>query len=188
MEAKCSVFVGVSLDGFIARADGSIDWLEAASRNAAPEDYGFGEFLASVDAIVMGRNTFEQVLSFPEWSYGAKRLIVLSRSLHRPPANAPATVSVSQQAPADLVARLSAEGARHLYVDGGFTVQSFLAAGLIDEITISFLPILIGSGIRLFGPLPGDVHLEHLTTRTYEGGLVKNKYRVKEVPNSQASV
>ena len=95
---------------------------------------------------------------------------------------APATASLSQEAPADLVRRLSVEGAHHLYVDGGLTVQSFLAAGLIDELTVTFLPILIGSGIPLFGPLPGDVHLEHVGTHAYEGGLVQNKYRVKKGP------
>jgi dihydrofolate reductase len=181
MVAKCSVFVGVSLDGFIARADRSIDWLEAANRNAAPgEDFGFGAFFAGVDVLVTGRHTFEQVLSFPEWPYGSKPVIVMSRSLQHLPSGAPATVSISQEAPVDLVRRLSAEGARHLYIDGGLTVQSFLAAGMIDELTVTFLPILIGSGLPLFGPLPGDIHLEHLGTRAYEGGLVQNKYRVEK--------
>lgn len=179
MTAKCSVFVGASLDGFIARSDGSIDWLQPAYTGAPPdEDFGFAEFIGSVDALVIGRNTFEQVLTFDEWAYGATPVVVISRTLSALPAGTPATVSLSAESPADLVARLSAEGARHLYIDGGRTIQSFLAAGLIDELTITILPILLGTGKPLFGPLPADVHLTHAGTKAYDFGFVQLKYRV----------
>lgn len=180
MTARCSVFVGASLDGFIARSDGSIDWLQPAYTGAPPdEDFGFARFMATVDALVMGRTTFEQILTFDEWPYGATPVVVMSRTLSALPAGTPATVSLSHEAPADLVARLSAEGARHLYIDGGRTIQSFLAAGLIDDLTITVLPILLGAGRPLFGPLPADVHLTHIATQVYDCGFVQHTYRAK---------
>ncbi len=180
MTAKCSVFVGVSLDGFIARSDGAIDWLEQANTGVPPgEDFGFAQFMATVDALIMGRNTFEQVLTFDEWPYGVTPVIVMSHTLRSLPGKAPPTVSISQEAPAVLVARLSADGARHLYIDGGRTIQSFLAAGLIDDLTVTVLPILLGAGKPLFGPLPADMHLTHIATQVYDFGFVQHKYRVR---------
>jgi len=109
MTAKCSVFVGASLDGFIARTDGSIDWLQPAYTGAPPdEDFGFAKFIGSVDALIMGRSTFEQVLTFDEWLYGATPIVVMSRTLSALPAGTPVTVSLSRETPAGLVARLSA--------------------------------------------------------------------------------
>ena len=176
---KCSVFIATSLDGFISRPDGSIDWLnEANTLIPAGEDCGFAQFMAGVDALVMGRNTFEQVLTFGEWLYGLTPVVVLSRQLNALPANAPGTVSLSAEEPAALVAHLSAMGLNHLYVDGGLTIQSFLAAGLIDEITITLIPLLLGDGKPLFGKLPGDVKLELISSQAYEFGFVQNTYRV----------
>lgn len=168
--AACCVFVGMSLDGCLARADGSIDWLEAMNaRVPSGEDLGFGEFMQSVDAIVMGRATFQTVMQFPDWPYGEKPVIVLSRTWSRLPDAAPATASLSGEAPRALVERLSAQGMRRIYVDGGATVQSFLADGLIREMTITTLPILIGAGRRLFGATQFDVLLEHVSTRVQCG-------------------
>ena len=181
MTARCSVFVAASLDGFIARPDGGIDWLDRVNAGAPPgEDFGFAQFIASVDALVMGRHTFEQALTFGEWPYGAMPVVVLSHSLRRLPAGVPATVSVSSESPADLVLRLTAEGARHLYIDGGLTIQSFLAAGLIDELTVTVVPVLLGAGKPLFGPLPADIPLVHVATHVYDCGLVQHKYRVEK--------
>ncbi len=179
MTARCSVFIATSLDGFIARPDGGIDWLEQANTGAPPgDDFGFARFMATVDALVMGRNTFEQVLTFDEWLYGSTPVVVLSRTLGALPPAAPASVSLSREAPADLVARLSAEGARRLYIDGGRTIQGFLAAGLIDDLTITVIPILLGAGKPLFGPLLADVHLAHVSTQVYDCGFVQHSYRV----------
>lgn len=182
MNSRCSVFIATSLDGFIARSDGRIDWLNDANALVPPgEDCGFAEFLSSVDALVMGRNTFEQVLSFPEWPYGSKPVVVLSHSLRSLPAQAPATVILSAESPAALAERLSAEGLRHLYVDGGGTIQSFLMANLIDAITITVIPVLLGSGKPLFGPLQSDVHLQLLTNRAYDCGFVQSTYLVRRI-------
>lgn len=179
MTAKSSVFIATSLDGFIARSDGSIDWLDRANRLIPPgEDCGYGEFIASVDTLVMGRHTFQQVLTFAEWPYGTLPVVVLSHRPLRIPEAVARTVSASQEAPDELVARLTARGARQLYIDGGQTIQSFLAAGLIDALTVTVIPVLLGTGRPLFGALPHDVQLAHITTKVYEFGFVQHKYRV----------
>jgi dihydrofolate reductase len=175
--AMCCVFAGVSLDGCIARADGSIDWLDAMNAGVPPgEDLGFGEFMQSIDVIVMGRVTFETVLRFDEWPYGAKPIVVLSRTWNRLSDAAPITVSLSDETPRALVERLSAQGVRRIYVDGGATIRSFLADGLIDEMTITTLPILIGEGRRLFGATQSDVHFEHVSTHV-RCGFVQTTWR-----------
>lgn len=176
---KCLVFIATSLDGYIARPDGGIDWLNQANELVpAGEDCGFTRFMSGIDALVMGRNTFEQVLTFGEWPYGDTPVLVLSRSLPSLPSHLPATVSLTAEEPIELVQRLSAAGLQNLYVDGGLTIQSFLAAGLIDEITITLIPILLGSGKSLFGPLTGDLHLELVSSQAWEFGFVQNTYRV----------
>lgn len=179
MRARCSVFIAASLDGFIARSDGSIDWLEEASALMPEgEDCGYRAFMADVDALVMGRNTFEQVLTFDAWPYGATPVVVMSRRGIALPAQPPPGVTVSGEPPPALVARLSAQGARHLYIDGGRTIQSFLAAGLLDDLTITRIPILLGAGRPLFGPLRSDIRLSHEQTTTYPFGFVQSRYRV----------
>ncbi len=176
---KCSVFIATSLDGFIARPDGSLDWLDQANQVVPPgEDCGYQAFMSTIDALVMGRNTFEKVLSFGEWPYGTLPVIVLSHHPLTPAESVPTTVTFSNESPTELVARLGAQGMKHLYIDGGQTIQSFLAAQLIDELTITVIPILIGTGKPLFGPLPQDVRLVHLATQAYEFGFVQHKYRV----------
>ena len=181
--AKCSVFIATSLDGFISRKDGEIDWLNAASALVPQrEDTGYGAFMSTVDALVMGRNTFEQVLSFDgEWPYDSTPVVVLSRTLKSLPDDVPATVSVTSNDPAALVQRLSADGLKHLYIDGGLTIQSFLAAGLIDEIIITTIPIILGGGKPLFGPLLDDVKLELISGQAYDFGFVQSKYRVVKI-------
>lgn len=168
-----SVFVGASVDGFIARPNHDLDWL--------PEDaepHGYDEFIAGIDAIVMGRNTFEKVLSFEAWPYGDKRVVVLSS---RPLDLSAARGGVVEQMagpPAEIVSRLAATGAHHLYVDGGVTLQGFLRAGQIQRLVITRVPVLIGEGIPLFGSLPRDVRLRHVATRTFASGLVQSEYEV----------
>lgn len=179
MIASCSVFIATSLDGFIARSDGSIDWLHEAEKFVTPgEDCGYSKFMADVDALVMGRNTFEQVHSFDTWPYGSTPVIVLSHRGITLPDNLPPSVSVSNETPTALVVRLSDQGAKKIYVDGGLTIQSFLVAGLINKIIVTVIPILLGAGKRLFGPLSADVRLEHEGTIAFEFGFVQSQYRV----------
>ena len=182
--AKCSVFIATSLDGFISRADGSIDWLEQAnSRVPKEEDCGYEQFMSTVDALVMGRHTFELARSFGEWPYRQTPVFVLSRSMTSLPGSVPKTVHLCNEAPVTLVARLSGQGMKHLYIDGGLTIQRFLSDALIDEITITRIPVLIGSGRPLFGPLSADVCLEHISTRTFDFGFVQTRYRVVKAPD-----
>jgi dihydrofolate reductase len=179
MSSKCSIFIATSLDGYISRVDGSIDWLEKANETIPKgEDCGYGEFISTVDSLVMGRHTFEQVLSFPKWYYGDKPVTVVSRTLRELPALTPPTVRLMHDQPATLVRKLAEEGKRHLYIDGGVTIQSFLSAGLIDEMTITVIPVLLGSGRPLFGSLPHDISLRLIGGRTYPCGFVQSTYRV----------
>ena len=174
-----SVFIATSLDGFIARDDGAIDWLEAANQRVPhPEDCGYGAFFDSVDALVMGRNTYELVSSYEVWPYANKRVVVLSSRELIIPLDRIDTVSTSSKSPQVLVDQLATEGATHLYIDGGVTIQSFLRAGLIDKLTITVIPVLLGSGKSLFGTLDQDILLEHLSTTAYDWGFVQSTYRV----------
>lgn len=177
--AECAVFVGVSLDGFIARPNGDLDWLMGEGGGDSAE-YGYNEFIADIDSIVMGRKTFEKVLGFDKWYYGDKRVVVLSNhpldlSLAR---DRGGVVELMDGSPVEIVSKLAASGARRLYVDGGITIQQFLYAGLIHRLIISRLPVLIGEGIPLFGSLPRDIRLSHIATRTYPGGMVQSEYHV----------
>ncbi|HEV2022781.1 MAG TPA: dihydrofolate reductase family protein [Terriglobales bacterium] len=169
-----SVFVGTSLDGFLARPNGDFDFLPPGGG----EPHGYDEFIASVDVIVIGRNTFEKVLTLGGWPYGKKRVVVLSS---RPIDLSAAVGGVVEQmagAPGEIVSRLAASGARHLYVDGGITIQRFLSAGLVQRFIITRVPVLVGEGIPLFGTVPHDIQLRHVTTRHYPSGLVQSEYCV----------
>jgi dihydrofolate reductase len=170
---RASVFVGTSLDGFLARPNGDFDFLPAGGG----EEHGYTEFMASVDTLVVGRNTYDVVLKFPEWPYAGKRVVVLSSRPIPPPA-AGASVERMEGDPREIAARLAESGSRHVYVDGGLTVQSFLRAGLIQRVTITRVPVLIGEGIPLFGAVPRDLRLRHLGTRSYASGLVTSEYEV----------
>ncbi len=172
---EASVFIATSLDGFIARTNGDIDWLPTEG----VEEHGYEAFIASVDALVIGRNTYETVLAFDGWPYGKKPVFVLStRALA--PAPAGAMVEHMSGAPAEIVSQLAERGVRHVYVDGGITIQRFLQAGLIQRLIITRIPVLIGSGIPLFGPLSGDIALKHVATRQYASGLVQSEYLIPE--------
>jgi dihydrofolate reductase len=161
------------VDGFIARDDGDVKWLEGAAEGSG--DYGFHAFFAKIDALVMGRATFDKMMGFDRWFYGDKPVVVLT---HRPaPMDVPSTVAFMEGAPREIVERLAARGWHRLYVDGGKTIQSFLAAGLVDDLIVSQVPVLIGRGIPLFGPLPHDVRLDLVSTRSFPGGMVQNHYR-----------
>ena len=136
--------------------------------------------MAGIDALAMGRNTFETALTFGEWPYAGRRVVVFSRTLTRQalPAALADAVELFSGSVAELAGYLERSGARSVYVDGGQLIQGFLRAGLIGEITLTRIPVLLGSGIPLFGPVPQDIHLEHVRTRTYESGFVQSAYRV----------
>jgi len=181
---QASVFVGISVDGFMARPEGGLDFLP----EGGGEPHGYDEFMASVDALVIGRGTFETVLGFGSWPYGKKRVVVLSS---RPLDLSAAQGGVVEQmagTPAEILARLEASGARHLYIDGGLTIQGFLKAGLISRLILTRVPVLIGQGIPLFGTLPQDIRLRHLRTRSFESGLVQSEYEMLGGAETDAAV
>ncbi|WP_283136754.1 dihydrofolate reductase family protein [Rhizohabitans arisaemae] len=164
------VFIGVSVDGFIARPDGDLDWLIRAD----PGDTGYEAFMAGIDTLVMGRGTYEKALTFGYWPYEGRRTMVLSSRLS-PDADPRITVHRDLEA---LLRALAEAGARRVYVDGGKVVQTFLRAGLVDELTVTTAPILLGSGMPLFGPLESDIELTHRATKVLGAGYVQSVYDV----------
>jgi dihydrofolate reductase len=171
---KASVFIATSLDGFIARENGALDWLPPDGG----EPHGYDEFMATVDALVIGRKTFETVLAFSAWPYGKKPVVVLSSRPGNLVAPDDAVCEMMAGTPQQVIARLAERGMKHLYIDGGVTIQRFLEAGLIQRMIITRIPVLLGSGIPLFGSLSRDVRLEHIATRTYPSGLVQSEYMI----------
>jgi dihydrofolate reductase len=169
-----SVFIGTSVDGFIARPNGDLDFLPVDGG----EPHGYNEFIATVDALVIGRKTFETVLAFPTWPYGNKRVVVLSSQPIDFSTVRGGVVEQMAGSPVEIVSKLAARGVRHVYVDGGVTIQGFLRAGLVQRLVITRVPVLIGEGIPLFGALPRDVRLHHVATQHYPSGLVKSEYQV----------
>ena len=172
---RASVYIATSLDGYIARSDGSLDWLGVAEEN---EDYGFAAFMQSVDALVMGRNTYDAVMAMGEWPYGDTLVIALT---HRPldiPADLTGVVEATELGPLELAEELDRRGIEHVYVDGGTTIRSFLEAGLVQRLTITTIPVLIGAGIPLFGPQEGDIRLRLVDSIAYTNGLVQSTYDV----------
>ncbi|HKP69896.1 MAG TPA: dihydrofolate reductase family protein [Pyrinomonadaceae bacterium] len=169
---KASVFCGISVDGFLARRDGRLDFLPSE-----PEPHGYEEFIATVDALVMGRNTYEIVLGFGgAWPFEKPVFVLSSHEIAPPPDGA--KVEHLSGDPHDIAAEMDARGIERVYVDGGITIQFFLSAGLVDRLIITRVPILIGDGIPLFGSLPHDVRLEHVRTQHYPSGLVQTEYKI----------
>lgn len=179
MSVRCSVFIATSLDGFIARKNGDLDWLLSGDDEAGGEDYSFHEFFASTDTLVMGRKTYELALTFNEWPYRGKNAIVLSSGFPKELERIDEGVMGTSSSPTELVQKLASFGSRHVYVDGGKTIQGFLQAGLIQDMTITRIPVLIGEGIPLFGPLAHDITLQHVSTRAYETRFVQSRYKVQ---------
>jgi dihydrofolate reductase len=168
-----AVFIAVSLDGFIARADGSIDWLTERGKQAG--ETGYDEFMGRIDTVVIGRATYEQVLTFGFWPYEGKQVEVLSSTL------APDVDEriIVHRTIASLVETLTDRGAKRVYADGGQVIQTFLREGLLNELTITTVPVLLGGGIRLFGDLDQDIPLTHNATRTLNAGFVQSDYTIR---------
>ena len=174
---KFSVFIATSLDGYIARKNGDIDWLMEAGNPDDPEDYGYAKFISTIDCIVMGRNTYEKVLSFPEWPY-EKQVIVLSKTLKDIPETIQSRVELFNVSIDELITRLTKSNHSCIYVDGGNTIQSFLEKGYITDLTLTRIPILLGDGLSLFGALTKDIRLRHVVTNSFPSGFVQSTYEI----------
>lgn len=169
------VFIAMSIDGYIATKDGDISWLESIS-NPDKSDFGYARFMERIDAIVMGRQTFEKVMSFDVWPY-TKKVFVLSSTLNAVPQKLLGKVEIINKRPIELVKHLSDLGMSDLYIDGGKTIQSFLKLELIDEMIISTIPIVLGEGIPLFAKQDHAIQFKHIETTAFNGGLVQTCYR-----------
>jgi dihydrofolate reductase len=168
------VYIATSLDGYIAAEDGGLDWLQEAP-NPEGSDFGFGAFMDRIDALVMGRNTYETVLTFGDWPY-SKPVFVVSSTLRDVPAHLADRVEIVKGEPQNLVAQLADRGFKSLYIDGGVTIQRFLAADLIDELIITRVPILLGGGYPLFDRLAQPLRFRHVETEVLNDTLVKSRY------------
>lgn len=177
MDIRLSVFIATSLDGYIARYNGKLDFLEINSNKNKNEDLGYEAFYGSIDCIVMGRNTFEKVVSFPKWPYHNKRVIVLSRRWDQIPDAYIDLAELYSGKVELLTVELQNQGVRHVYVDGGITIQSFIQAELLNDITITTVPIILGKGLPLFGNTRNDIKLELLKSRSFDSGFVQAHYR-----------
>ncbi|MGV1758189.1 dihydrofolate reductase family protein [Rhizobium sp. P44RR-XXIV] len=173
------VFIATSLDGFIARDDGDIEWL--LKHDASGEDHGYNDFIADIDVIIMGRGTFDTVRDMTPWFYDRPVLVLSSTLAEQPvPADLAGKVRFADKSPRQAMAMLEAEGCRRVYVDGGRIIQSFLQEGLISDLMITRVPILLGSGRPLFGPARRDTQLRHVGTRAFPSGLVQSTYAVTQ--------
>jgi dihydrofolate reductase len=171
---KTSVFCAASMDGFIAKADDDIDWLKPYEN----DPHGFEEFFASIDGVVIGRRTFDVVLKFAQWFYSAPVFVLSSTLKTLPKLPKRAVCELINAEPRDVFKQLERRGFKHLYIDGGITIQRFLRAGFIDRMTITRVPILLGNGVPLFGSLPREIQLKHMETRSFPSGLVQSEYEV----------
>ncbi len=174
---RTSAFVATSVDGYIAREDGNLDWLDHYSAIAA-DDSSYREFVSNIDVIVMGRNTFEKLLTFDFWPYEGTPVKVMSSTLKDLPASLQEKVEIVTCTPKELLKQLDEKSFRHAYIDGGKTIQSFLREGALDELILTRIQILLGKGIPLFGPLDQDIHLKLIKSKNLPWGFVQSHYKV----------
>ncbi|MFL0803187.1 MAG: dihydrofolate reductase family protein [Agarilytica sp.] len=183
---KCSVFIATSADGYIATKEGGVEWLSSSGKQGVDlgdeADMGFGAFISGVDCMIMGRKCMEVLSRFnlpPEqWPYGDIRIIVLSRTVNRPPENLKNKVEMYSGDIPSLLSRLDEEGYGHAYIDGGTTITSFINLKLINDICITQAPILLGAGLPLFGSLGAEVRLENACVRAFANDFVQLRYQV----------
>ena len=181
MDIRCSVFIAASIDGFIARPNGDIEWLHRPEYETAElNGVTYERFIATVDALVMGRKTLEKILSFPEWPYEGTPVIALSHQPLQIPAHLEGKVELMAGDVTSLVATLAERGMKHLYIDGGQTIQAFLEAGLVNELIITRIPVLLGQGIPLFSQIGRQLELRHVGTHESDNGFVQSRYQVMQ--------
>jgi dihydrofolate reductase len=168
------VYIAASIDGYIATPDGGVDWLHEVP-NPDNDDYGYSEFVESIDALVMGRNTFEKVLTFGEWPY-QKKVFVLSSSLTQIPEELKGSVEILCGSLSEVLSEIEIQGFRNLYIDGGKLIQSLLSEDRIDELIVTRIPVILGSGIPLFGKLRATLRFKHIDTTIHNNALVQSRY------------
>lgn len=178
MNKKNSIFIATSLDGFIADKHGGIDWLHSIP-NPDNEDMGYVAFTNSIDALIMGRRTFETVLGFDiDWPY-SKPVFVLSNKLKEIPESHKEKAFLVKGTLTEILKQIHGKGYERLYIDGGTTIRNFLKADLIDEMVLTRIPILLGGGASLFAELPNELRFELIGTKTYLNQLTQSHYKRK---------
>lgn len=183
---KCSVFIATSADGFIATTDGGVEWLHTSGNTEADlgdqSDMGMSKFMDSVDCLIMGRGCMEAISAFnltpDQWPYRDARVIVLSRTSTEPPENLKDKVEMYSGGIQELVSSLERDGYSHAYIDGGKTIQSFLDLQLIDDMTLTRVPVILGEGIPLFGRTKRMIKLENASVTAFPNDFVQLHYKV----------
>jgi dihydrofolate reductase len=179
---KCSVHIATSLDGYIAKKDNSLDWLHSAGKPEVEIDAGWQSYLDTVDCMVMGRSTMQVIsqmnLTSEQWPYGNLRIIVLSNTLKEVPENMQGKIELYSGDIKALVAKLESEGHQHAYIDGGVTVQTFINLELLDEMTITYAPVLLGDGIPLFANLSKEVKLTNPKAKAFANDFTQLSYEI----------
>ncbi len=166
-----SIYIAVSIDGYIARKDGSLDWLDRVS--GFDDDYGFQKLMGSIDAVILGRKTYEVASTMPD-PYPEKRIIVLSNNLD----SVKNGMELYKGDLMNLVVKLHRDGIKHIWVDGGSTVSQFLSLQLVDEMTLSVIPVILGSGIPLFHVIGKEISCRLISSESYRSGLVQLHYEI----------
>ncbi|OJU79980.1 MAG: hypothetical protein BGO10_01405 [Chlamydia sp. 32-24] len=169
---KISIYIATSIDGYIARKDGSLDWLDRVG--GFDEDYGFKKLLDSIDAVILGRKTYEVAAPVPDWPYKGKRLFVLSHSLK----NVREGVELFQGDLTQLISQLYLDGIKHIWIDGGATISQFLNLGMVDSMILSVIPVLLGEGIPLFHAIGKELPCRLVSSHSYPSGLVQSNYEI----------
>jgi dihydrofolate reductase len=183
---KCSVFIATSADGYIATVDDSVEWLETAGKSNVDlgdqADMGFNDYIASVDCMVMGRNCMEKLASFnltdEQWPYKNIRIFSLSKTVTEPPDNLADKIEMYSGDILQLITELQNSNFKHAYIDGGATITSFLNEQLINEITITQAPLLLGSGKPLFGDILKEVKLTNARATAFPNDFIQVRYDV----------
>lgn len=184
---KCSVFIATSADGYIATLDGGVDWLHTAGNPDADmgnnQDMGFSSFVQSVDCMIMGRKCMEVIsgmdLPSEQWPYGDTHIVVLSSTIKEPPENLSGKVKMVSGDILTLIKKLKRSGYTHAYVDGGATITSFLNLKLINRMTITKAPVLLGEGVPLFGRITQKVKLKNAQANAFPNEFIQIKYDVE---------
>jgi dihydrofolate reductase len=172
------VYIACSLDGYIADKNGGLDWLHSIT-NPDQEDMGFAAFNSQIDALIMGRTTFETVCAFDcDWPY-TRPVFVLSNTLTSIPEEYADKAQLVKGSLSDILNKLNSQGYHRLYIDGGATIQSFLKEDLINDLIITTFPILLGGGAPLFSDLPEPLAFEHVKTEVFLDALVQSHYKRK---------
>ena len=182
MNVKCSVYIAASVDGFIAKSDGDIEWLHRPEYSGTSiNGLTYDEFISTVDVLIMGRNTFEKVKTFDVWPYEGTLVTVLTNKKFEIPPALKGKIRIEAGQPKKILSKLQKEGSRHFYIDGGITIQRFLQEKLVNELTITRIPLILGNGIPLFNYLREEQPLKLIEVNKSENGFVQERYKVLEV-------